>query len=68
MAPMFSKSNAFVFLTMTGLAMQLLQPQPHPYLWMAATGVGGAPLISDVVGIGKLASVQARSFENNGVQ
>jgi hypothetical protein len=41
-----------MYLTVTGLAVQL--PQPNPYLWMAVAGVGGGLLIAGVVGIGKL--------------
>ena len=52
MAPMFFNNYAFMSLTVTGLAMQL--PQPDPYRWMAVAGVGGGLLIAGVVGIGKL--------------
>jgi len=48
MAPMFFNNYAFMSLTVTGLAMQL--PQPDPYQWMAVAGVGG---------IGKLMSPPA---------
>jgi len=57
MAPMFFNNYAFMSLTVTGLAMQL--PQPDPYQWMAVAGVGGGLLIAGVVGIGKLMSPPA---------
>jgi hypothetical protein len=41
-----------MYLTVTGLAMHL--PQPDPYLWMAVAGIGGGALIAGVVGIVKL--------------
>jgi hypothetical protein len=52
MAPMFFNNYAFMYLTVTGVAMHL--PQPNPYLWMAIAGIGGGLLIAGVVGIGKL--------------
>ena len=52
MVPMFFNNYAFMYLTVTGLAMHL--PQPNPYLWMAIAGIGGGVLIAGVVGIGKL--------------
>lgn len=57
MAPMLFNNYAFMFLTVTGLAMQL--PQPKPLLWIAVAGVGGALLIAGVIGIGKLMARQA---------
>ena len=57
MAPMFFNNYAFMSLTVTGLAVQL--PQPDPYQWMAVAGVGGGLLIAGVVGIGKLMSPPA---------
>ena len=57
MAPMIFNNYAFMFLTVTGLAMQL--PQPDPYLWMAVAVVGGGLLIAGVPGIGKLMSRSA---------
>ena len=47
MAPMFFNNYAFMYLTVTGLAMHL--PQPNPYLWMAVAGIGGGALIAGVV-------------------
>ena len=52
MVPMFFNNYAFMYLTVTGLAMHL--PQPTPFLWMAMAGIGGGVLIAGVVGIGKL--------------
>lgn len=52
MVPMVFNNYAFMYLTITGIAVQL--PGPNPFLWMAITVVGGALLIGSVVGIGKL--------------
>jgi hypothetical protein len=52
MAPIFFNNYAFMYLTVTGLATHL--PQPNPYLWMAVAAIGGAALIGGVIGIGKL--------------
>lgn len=52
MAPMLFNNYAFMFLTVTGLAMHL--PQPDPFQWMAVAGVGGGLLIAGVIGIGRL--------------
>lgn len=52
MVPMVFNNYAFMYLTVTGLAMHL--PQPNPTLWMAIAGIGGGLLIAGVVGIGKL--------------
>jgi len=52
MAPMLFNNYAFMFLTVTGLAMNL--PQPDPFQWMAVAGVGGGLLIAGVIGIGGL--------------
>lgn len=59
MAPMFFNNYAFMYLTVTGLAMHL--PQPNPFLWMAVAGIGGAALIGGVVGIVKLMARSART-------
>jgi hypothetical protein len=56
-APMFFNNYAFMYLTVTGVAVQL--PNPNPFLWMAIAAVGGAVLIAGVVGIGKLMAGQA---------
>ena len=55
MVPLLFNNFAFMYLTVTGIAVQL--PLPNPYLWMAITGIGGALLIAGVIGIGKLMSL-----------
>jgi len=50
--PLLFNNFAFMYLTVTGIAVQL--PQPNPYLWIAIAGVGGALLIAGVIGIGRL--------------
>jgi len=57
MVPLLFNNFAFMYLTVTGIAVQL--PAPNPYLWMAITGIGGALLIAGVVGIGKLMGTPA---------
>jgi hypothetical protein len=57
MVPLLFNNFAFMYLTVTGVAVQL--PAPNPYLWMAVTGIGGALLIAGVVGIGKLMGTPA---------
>lgn len=57
MLPMLFNNYAFMFLTVTGLAVAM--PQPNPYLWMAVAGIGGGLLIAGVVGILKLMSPPA---------
>ena len=54
LVPLLFNNFAFMYLTVTGIAAQL--PEPNPYLWMAITGIGGALLIAGVVGLGKLRS------------
>ena len=49
MAPMFFNNYAFMYLTVTGLAVQL--PHPKPFLWMAVAGLGGGLLLAGVIGI-----------------
>jgi hypothetical protein len=55
MVPLLFNNFAFMYLTVTGVAVQL--PEPNPTLWMAITGIGGALLIAGVIGIGKLMSL-----------
>jgi hypothetical protein len=55
--PLLFNNFAFMYLTVTGIAVQL--PAANPYLWMAITGIGGALLIAGVVGIGKLMGTPA---------
>lgn len=57
LVPLLFNNFAFMYLTVTGIAVQL--PGPNPYLWMAVTGIGGALLIAGVIGIGKLMSQPA---------
>jgi len=57
MVPLLFNNFAFMYLTVTGIAVQL--PAPNPTLWMAITGIGGALLIAGVVGIGKLMGASA---------
>jgi hypothetical protein len=52
MLPLIFNNFAFMYLTVTGIAVQA--PEPNPYLWMAVTAVGGGLLIAGVIGIGKL--------------
>jgi hypothetical protein len=57
MLPLVFNNFAFMYLTVTGIAVQA--PEPDPYLWMAITGIGGALLIAGVVVIGKLMGTPA---------
>lgn len=57
MAPMVVNNYAFLYLVVTGIAVQ--QPNPNPLLWMAMTAIGGALLIGAVVGIGKIMVARA---------
>jgi hypothetical protein len=52
MVPLLFNNFAFMYLTVTGIAVQA--PDPNPYLWMAVTGIGGGLLIAGVIGIGRL--------------
>jgi hypothetical protein len=57
MVPLLFNNYAFLYLTVTGLAV--MQPNPNPFLWMAMAALGGALLIGGVMGIGKLMMAQA---------
>lgn len=57
MVPLLFNNYAFLYLTVTGVAVT--QPNPNPFLWMAMAAVGGALLIGGVMGIGKLMMAQA---------
>jgi hypothetical protein len=57
MVPMLFNNYAFMYLTVTGVAVT--QPNPNPFLWMAIAAVGGTALIAGVVGIGRLMMAQA---------
>ncbi len=50
--PIIFNSYAFMFITVSGLALEA--PEPNPYLWMAIVAIGGALLIGGVIGINKL--------------
>jgi hypothetical protein len=52
MFPIVFNNYAFMYLTVTGVAVQL--PGANPLLWMAVALVGGGLLIASVVAIGKL--------------
>lgn len=57
MVPILFNNYAFMYLTVTGLAVQL--PNPNPFLWMAIALVGGAILIGGVVAIGRMMMAMA---------
>jgi hypothetical protein len=50
--PLLFNNYAFMSLTVTGIAVQL--PNPNPIIWMAVALIGGGVLIGGVIGIGKL--------------
>jgi len=58
MLPTFINNYTFMYLTITGIAVQL--PHPNPFSWMAITLVGGGLLIASVIGIGRLMAATAR--------
>jgi len=55
MVPLLFNNFAFMYLTVTGIAVQL--PAANPTLRMAIPGIGGALRIAGVIGIGKLMSL-----------
>jgi len=57
MLPLVFNNYAFMYLTVTGVAMHL--PEPRPVLWMAVAGLGGGLLIAGVLGIVKFMSAGA---------
>ena len=57
MLPMFFNNYAFMYLTVTGIAVT--QAGANPFVWMAVTLVGGGALIAGVVGILKLMAAGA---------
>ncbi|HEX4339550.1 MAG TPA: DUF1097 family protein [Polyangiaceae bacterium] len=57
MVPILFNNYAFMYLTVTGVAV--MQPEPNPFLWMAIAAVGGSALIAGVIGIGRLMMAQA---------
>lgn len=52
MLPLLFNNYAFMYLTVTGIAVT--QAGANPFVWMGVTVLGGAVLIAGVVGIGKL--------------
>jgi hypothetical protein len=62
--PLVFNNYAFMYLTVTGLAMHL--PEPNPYLWMAVAGLGGGALIAGVLGIVKFMSAGATAASQPG--
>jgi hypothetical protein len=52
MVPMVFNNYAFMYLTVTGVAVYA--PNPKPFLWMAVAAIGGALLIAGVIGIVKI--------------
>jgi hypothetical protein len=50
--PIIFNSYAFMFLTVSGLALGT--PEANPYKWMVVAGLGGAVLIAGVMAIGKI--------------
>jgi hypothetical protein len=50
--PLIFNSYAFMFLTVSGLALEV--PGANPFQWMVVAGIGGALLIGGVVVIGKI--------------
>lgn len=64
MVPVVFNNYAFMYLTVTGVAVQL--PAPNPFLWMAIAVGGGAVLIGGVVGIGKVMGAKGASGAGQG--
>ncbi len=54
MVPMVFNNYAFMYLTITGVAVNVKVPEPNPLLWMVITVVGGAALIGSVMAIGMI--------------
>jgi hypothetical protein len=52
MVPVLFNNYAFMYLTVTGLAVQL--PNPNPFAWIAIELAGGGLLVAGVIGIGRL--------------
>jgi len=59
MVPLVFNNYAFMYLSVTGLAVQMAHPRP--FLWMAVAGLGGGLLIAGVIGIVRLMSAGAAS-------
>jgi hypothetical protein len=61
MVPLVFNNYAFMYLTVTGLAVHL--PEPQPVLWMAVAGLGGGALIAGVLGIVRFMSAGAAASQ-----
>ena len=57
MVPVVFNNYMFMYLTVSGIAVQA--PNPNPLLWMLMTVVGGGLLIAGVIGILKLMAATA---------
>jgi hypothetical protein len=62
MLPLVFNNYAFVFLTVSGLALKA--PAPDPFLWMAVAAGGGALLIGGIILIGKIMGPTATAATN----
>jgi hypothetical protein len=62
--PQVFNNYAFMYLTVSGIAAKL--PDPNPLQWMAVELVGGVALLAGVGGIGKLMAARAPRAETAG--
>jgi hypothetical protein len=61
MVPKVFNNYAFMYLTVSGVAAKL--PDPNPFLWMAIELVGGIALLAGIVAIGKIMAARAPRTE-----